>query len=25
MNANFNGQEVTMSTTWEGNRIGDCK
>lgn len=25
MNANFNGQEVTMNTKWEGNRIGDCK
>ena len=23
--ANFSGQEFTMSTTWEGNRIGDCK
>ena len=24
MNANFGGQEVTMTTKWEGKRIGDC-
>ena len=23
--ANFNGQEFTMATKWEGARIGDCK
>ncbi len=23
--ANFNGQEFTMSTKWNGTRIGDCK
>lgn len=25
MNANFGGQQVSMTTKWEGNRIGDCK
>jgi len=25
MKANFNGQEFTMSTKWEGARIGECK
>ena len=23
--ADFNGQEMTMTTKWEGKRIGDCK
>lgn len=23
--ANFNGQEFSMSTKWEGSRIGECK
>lgn len=23
--ANFNGQEFTMTTKWEGSRIGECK
>ena len=23
--ANFNGQEMTMATKWEGTRIGECK
>lgn len=25
INANFNGQEVTMKTTWQGTRLGECK
>ncbi|QMU61264.1 MAG: DUF3617 family protein [Gammaproteobacteria bacterium] len=25
MNADFNGQQMTMSTTWEGKRVGDCQ
>lgn len=25
MNAYINGQQVTMTTKWEGNRIGGCK
>lgn len=25
INANFNGQEVTMTTTWQGTRLGECK
>jgi len=25
INANFNGQAVTMTTTWEGARVGDCE
>lgn len=25
INANFNGQQVTMKTTWQGTRLGECK